>query len=230
MKSLLPSEIFNSLVTKAKGWANVNPANVFEYILSDEFGDLSENEFHIVLDKINRLWDKSNTLRANLEAMVKENDALGDSFPHLKLSDQDLFRSAFSIAKRNTYRLLPIVNNFMNLPGQHHTRSLFTEFSAYLLLHYLNYSHDANTNHLAFSCENVPQDNNPRHFGLATVETVALAVTSPKNISDADWADFQEYQKKKEAKKDKTPVAGKLCLHQRLKTKDAQISITLTLS
>lgn len=217
MKSLLPPEIYNTLVVNAKGWANVNPANVFEYILSDEFGDLSVNELQIVLDKINQLWDKSKTLRANLEAMVKENDALGDSFPHLKLSDQDLFRSAFSIAKNNIYRLLPVVNDFMRLPGQNHTKSLFSEFSAYLLLHYPNYSHDDNTNHLAFSCENVPQVNNLRHFGLAAVETkaavetVALAVTSPKNISDADWAEFQDYQAKKSAIKQKPPVVGKLC-------------------
>ena len=101
----------------------------------------------------------------------------------------------------------------MNLPGQNPTKSLFPEFSAYLLLHYPNYSHDANTNHLAFSGENVPQDNNPRHFGLAAVETVALAATSPKNISDADWAEFQEYQAKKEAIKQKHPVVGKLCFY-----------------
>lgn len=211
MKSLLPSAIFDSLVIKAKGWANVNPADVFEYILGDEFGDISENELQIVLDRINQPWDKSKTLKANLEAMVKENDALGDSFPHLKLSDQDLFRSAVSIAKKDIYRLLPIVNNFMNLPGQKHTVSLFSEFSAYLLSHYPNYSHKENTNHLAFSGENVPQETIPRHFGLAATETIALAATSPKNISDADWAEFQDYQAKKSATKQKPPVVGKLC-------------------
>ena len=213
IKSLLDNDIFNTLVTKAgmQGWANVEPADVFEYILGDEFGDISENELQIVLDRINQPWDKSKTLKANLEAMVKENDALGDSFPHLKLTDQALFRSAFSIAKRNTYRLLPIVNNFMLIPGQGHTKSLFPDFSAYLLLHYPNYGHDANTNHLAFSGENALQDNNPLHFGLAAVEPVALAVTSPRNISNADWAEFQDYQAKKLAVKEKPPVVGKLC-------------------
>ena len=92
----------------------------------------------------------------------------------------------------------------MNLPGQNPTKSLFPEFSAYLLLHYPNYSHDANTNHLAFSGENVPQDNNPRHFGLAAVETVALAATSPARALDEkseEWLAFQEWRKIQEAKK-----------------------------
>ena len=57
MKSLLPSAIFDSLVIKAKGWANVSPADVFEYILGDEFGDISENDLQIVLDKINQPGD-----------------------------------------------------------------------------------------------------------------------------------------------------------------------------
>ena len=216
IKSLLDTDIFNTLVTKAgmQGWANVEPADVFEYIMGDDFSDLSENELQIVLDRINQPWDKSITLKANLEAMVKENNALGDSFPDLKLTDQALFRSALSIAKRNTYRLLPIVNTFMLLPGQGHTKSMFPDFSAYLLLHYPNYGHDANTNHLAFSGEKALQDNNPLHFGLAAVETVALAATSPARALDEkseEWLAFQEWRKSQEAKKSKTPVEGKLC-------------------
>ena len=91
IKSLLDTDIFNTLVTKAgmQGWANVEPADVFEYIMGDEFSDLSENELQIVLDRINKPWGKSKTLKANLEAMVKENNALGDSFPDIKTySDQ----------------------------------------------------------------------------------------------------------------------------------------------
>ena len=43
MKALLPGDIFDSLVLKAgiEGWSNVMPADVFDYILHDEFSDLS---------------------------------------------------------------------------------------------------------------------------------------------------------------------------------------------
>ena len=105
--------------------------------------------------------------------MTKENNALGDTFPDLILTDQELFRSAFSISKSKNYCLLPIVNDFMKLPGQNHTRSVFSEFSSYLILKYPNYIHDENTNHLAFGCENVPIDNNFRPYAIAIVENYA---------------------------------------------------------
>jgi len=157
MKALLPNDIFESIVLKAgiEGWSNVMPADVFDYILNDEFSDLSNENLDAILKKINKPWIKSIPLKANMEAMIKENNALKAAFPHLALTDQDLFRSAVSIAKSDNYRLLPIVNNFMLLPGQHITRSLFSEFSAYILKFYLNFSHAKNTNHLAFVCENV---------------------------------------------------------------------------
>ena len=60
MKVLLPPEIFDSLKINAEiqGWANVNPADVLDYILSDEFADLSENDLSTFLKKINQPWDK----------------------------------------------------------------------------------------------------------------------------------------------------------------------------
>ena len=143
MKALLPADIFESLVLKAgiEGWSNVEPADVFNYILDDEFSDLSDKDLKSITKKINKPWNKSIPLKSNLEAMLKENNALKEAFPHLALTDQDLFRSAVEIAKSDNYRLLPIVNNFMALPGQHITRSLFSEFSAYILKSYLNHSH-----------------------------------------------------------------------------------------
>jgi hypothetical protein len=157
MKALLPGDIFDSLVLKAgiEGWSNVSPADVFNYILDDEFSDLSEDNLNKVLDKIKKPWNKSIPLKTNMENMLKENEALREAFPHLALSDQDLFRVAFEIAKSDNYRLLPIVNNFMELPGQHITKSLFSNFSDYILKKYLNYSHAKNTKHLAFICENI---------------------------------------------------------------------------
>ena len=111
----------------------------------------------------------------------------------------------------------------MKLPGQNHTKSLFSEFSAYLLLHYPNYSHDANTNHLAFSCENVPQVNNPtlnlnnRNFhplGAAaevSIPNEAIALAARVDEKSEEWLAFQDWRKIQEAKKSKTPVEGKLC-------------------
>jgi len=157
MKALLPGDIFDSLVLKAgiEGWSNVMPADVFDYILNDEFSDLSNENLKSIIRKINKPWNKSIPLKSNMEAMLKENNALKEAFPHLALTDQDLFRCAVEIAKSDNYRLLPIVNNFMLLPGQHITRSLFSEFSTFVLKNYLNHSHARNTSHLAFICENV---------------------------------------------------------------------------
>ena len=157
MKALLPGDIYDSLILKAgiEGWSNVSPADVFNYILDDEFSDLSEDNLNEVLNKIKKPWNKSIPLKTNMENMLKENEALKEAFPHLALSDQGLFRVAFEIAKSDNYRLLPIVNNFMELSGQHITKSLFSDFSDYILKKYLNYSHAKNTKHLAFICENI---------------------------------------------------------------------------
>ena len=56
MKELLPGDIFDSLILKAgiEGWSNVSPADVFNYILDDEFSDLSEDNLNGVLDKIKK--------------------------------------------------------------------------------------------------------------------------------------------------------------------------------
>ena len=191
MQGLLPDHVFDTLKLNAgiEGWANVNPEDVFEYILSDTFSDLSEEDLNMVMNKINKQWDKKLSLKSNLENMVKENNALGAAFPDLKLSDQELFRIALPIAKGKNYRLLPIVKIFMQLPGQHIARSLFSEFSAYLLLHYPTSIHDEGTNHLAFSCENIPQVNVIQPYALAAVNNcddggLALAANAlPKPLA-----------------------------------------------
>jgi hypothetical protein len=222
MKALLPENMYDSLKLKAgvEGWSNVEPADVFTYILNDEFADLSDADLDGIIKKINQPWNKNIALKSNLESMVKENNNLKAAFPHLALTDQDLFRSAFKISRSDNYRLLPIVNNFMLLPGQHITRSLFSEFSNYILKNYLNYSHDKNTNHLAFICENVDKSSNNRpHHALGATATdlepeeptALVAKANERFVPDKDWAAFQKFM----ADKNKTPKSkfGKLCFY-----------------
>jgi len=203
MKTLLPADIFESLVLKAgiEGWSNVSPADVFNYILDDEFSDLSEDNLNVVLDKIKKPWNKRIPLKTNMENMLKENEALKEAFPHLALSDQGLFRVAFEIAKSDNYRLLPIVNNFMALPGQHITRSLFSEFSAYILKSYLNHSHAKNTHHLAFICENVDTplalaststivDDGGLALAANALQTPSAAIANPPAWNQKDYAEY----------------------------------------
>jgi hypothetical protein len=204
MKALLPESFYVSLVLKAgiEGWSNVEPADVFTYILDDEFSDLSDNDLNVIIRKINQPWNKNFSLKSNLESMVKENNDLKAAFPHLALTDQDLFRSAFNISKSENYRLLPIVNNFMSLPGQHITRSLFSEFADYILKNYLLYSHAKNTNHLAFICENVDKSSDNRfHHALGAAATnstpeepTALAAKANERVvPEKDWAAYQKF-------------------------------------
>ena len=222
MKALLPEDIFESLKLKAgiEGWSNVEPADVFDHILSDEFSDLSDGNLDIIIKKINQPWNKSIPLKSNLEAMVKENDNLRAAFPHLALTDQDLFRSAFKISKSDNYRLLPIVNNFMSLPGQHITKSLFSEFASYILQNYLIYSHVKNTNHLAFICENVDKSSDNRfHHALGAAATdsdpdepTALAAkVNERIVPEKDWADYQKFIA--DRKKPRKLKFGRLCFY-----------------
>jgi hypothetical protein len=54
-----------------EGWSNVEPADVFDYILSDDFSDLSDANLDVIIKKINQPWNKNITLKSNLESMVK---------------------------------------------------------------------------------------------------------------------------------------------------------------
>ena len=222
MKALLPESFYVSLVLKAgiEGWSNVEPADVFTYILDDEFSDLSDNDLNVIMRKINQPWNKNISLKSNLESMVKENNDLKAAFPHLALTDQDLFRSAFNISKSDNYRLLPIVNNFMSLPGQHITRSLFSEFADYILRNYLLYSHAKNTNHLAFICENVDKSSDNRfHHALGAAATnsepeepTALAAkVNERIVPEKDWAEYQKFIA--DRKKPPKLKFGRLCFY-----------------
>ena len=222
MKALLPESFYVSLVLKAgiEGWSNVEPADVFTYILDDEFSDLSDNDLNVIMRKINQPWNKNISLKSNLESMVKENNDLKAAFPHLALTDQDLFRSAFNISKSDNYRLLPIVNNFMSLPGQHITRSLFSEFADYILKNYLLYSHAKNTNHLAFICENVDKSSDNRfHHALGAAATnsepeepTALAAKiNERIVPEKDWAEYQKFIA--DRKKPPKLKFGRLCFY-----------------
>jgi hypothetical protein len=156
MKELIPSEIFDSLVIKGgdRGWAGIDPADVFETILGPEYGKLTKAELKNAREKVTRLWNKEITLKANLEAMVKANKSIGASFPHLLLNDQEMFRHAFDIGTNPEFGLTDTINDFMILPGQDYLLSLFPEFVAYLLLHYPKRTiTDPSLAHQAFCCE-----------------------------------------------------------------------------
>ena len=97
-----------------EGWPIVEPADVFEYILGDEFGTITAEELSKAKDKVKKLWNKSISLKSNLEAMRETNEQLGATFPHMKLNDQIMFQ----IALNPSYDLVQVVNNFMD-SGHH---------------------------------------------------------------------------------------------------------------
>lgn len=190
MKHLLPPKIFNSLVAKGgiEGWSNVTPEMVFDYVLGNDFAQLTVGEVEEAQAKISRAWDRKLTLLENLEAMEEANRTLGDSFPHLKLDDQHLFRIAYTIAKSPNYRLAVTVDNFMT-PDQHFLTSLYSVFSKYLLENYRNRIFTEDNGHLAFICEDGYKESNLRPYALAAVNNcddggLALAANAlPKPLA-----------------------------------------------
>jgi len=190
MQAMLPPEVFKSLERSkgVEGWAIVEPSDVFDYILSNEMGNITAAELQTVQDAIKNPWDKRKALRTNLEEMVEKNNLIGETFPHMKLNDQLMFQIAFHIAENPIYDLKDTINDFMMLPGQDITTSVFPEFMEYILEKYPKLSHDENKGHLAFSCEK-----RYKRYGMAATEStiekdeegLALAANAPKNPSAA---------------------------------------------
>ena len=213
MRTLLPIEIFNSLeiIGGPRKWANINPEDVFNYVLGENFAKLNDKELEEAEEKISKPWDKKLPLQANLEAMIKANNDLGDSFPELKYSENKMFRIAYKIATSKNYRLVPTVNKFMG-PGEDLLTSSFTNFSTFLLANYQNTSHVEENGHLAFICESGYKESKFRPFGLAvTAETedggLALAANAlntpsaakanlPTGWNTNNWNHYQRLLKK----------------------------------
>ena len=190
MQSMLPSEIFTSLERSKgiQGWSIVDPADVFEYILSDKFGTITADELTKAQDKVKMLWNKSKSLRSNLEDMMEANESIGATFAHMRLDDQMLFQIAYNIALNPNYDLVDTVNAFMAKADQSLTTSLFPDFMAYILEHYPKIHKVPGREHLAFSCEARYKS---KAYGMAAIEDakdgggLALAANAPQKPSAA---------------------------------------------
>ena len=218
----IPSDIYKTLELKGgtKGWAVIEPNDVFELILSDAHASVPADTLRNAIESISKLWARNIPLRTNIEAMKETNLIIGASFPHLAKSDQELFRIAHDIAILPQYDLATTVDDFMRPDNQSYQTSLFSEFSEYLIVKYTDRRKLPDRGHLAFIDEGRYIESPYRVamvVGTAAeisnpTESVALAAkTSERHITDADWADFQDFQKKREAAKQKVPVVGKLC-------------------
>ena len=218
----IPKDIYKTLELRggARGWAVIEPADVFELILSDAHASVPAETLKKAIESISKLWARNVPLRTNIEAMQEMNLIIGASFPHLAKSDQEMFRIAHDIAILPQYDLATTVDDFMEPDNQKYETSLFSEFSEYLIVKYTDRRKLPDRGHLAFIDEERYIENPYRVamvVGTAAeipnpTESVALAAkTSERHITDADWADYQDYQKKKGATKQKTPIVGKLC-------------------
>ena len=207
MKDILPKEIFDTLVIQggSDGWAAILPEDVFELILSDEYGQVTPSELKSAQAKVSVMWKKELTLKANLENMKEANILIGATFPHLLLSEQDMFRIAYDIGISSNFSLVSTINNFMDLPGQGYTSSHFTQFMAYLLLHYPKMAQPDGKSHLAFfgDAHHVVK---PLHkLGLAAIgitkeeeeeDHLALAALNKPDWNQKNWDSYQKLLKK----------------------------------
>ena len=219
IKSMIPEEVYNTLVIKGgtRGWAIIDPSDVFELILSDEYSKVSADILKLTVENISIPWNKDLPLKSNLENMAELNTIIGAAFPHLMKSDQEMFRIAHDIAILPQYDLATTVDDFMKLDGQEYELSLFSEFSKYLLTEYMGRRKLPNLNHLAFADEPRYLPKLPKHYhplaALAEVtepQPLAMAATG-KTVSDKDWANFQKFMAAEAAKAAKPPKEGLLC-------------------
>ena len=219
IKSMIPEEIYNTLVLQSgsRGWAVVEPCDVFDLILGEEYSKVPAPVLKEVVERISKLWDKDKPLKSNLENMTELNTIIGASFPLLVKSDQELFRIAHDIAILPEYDLATTVDDFMKLEGQDYELSLFSEFSKYLLTEYIGRRKLPNLNHLAFADEprylsKLPKHNHPWAAVADATEpqTLAFAATS-RSVPEKDWINFQKFMASEAAKAAKPPKIGSLC-------------------
>jgi len=208
IKLNLPPEIYDSLVIQggATGWAAITPGDIFDLILSDEYGEVTPTELKAAQAKISVMWKKDISLRANLENMKEANNTIAATFPHLRLSEQDMFRIAYDIGISTNFRLISTINKFMDLPGQGYTISNFTQFMAYLLLHYPKEAHLPGREHLAFFGEGqVDKKEAPPKFALSALNVteeedqedgLALAALGKHEWNQKNWDLYQKLLKK----------------------------------
>ena len=207
MKELLPKDIFDTLVIQGgtEGWAAILPEDVFDLILSDEYGQLTPTELKSAQAKVSVMWKKELTLKANLENMKEANTLVGATFPHLLLSEQDMFRIAYDIGISSNFCLVSTINNFMDLPGQGYTSSHFTQLMAYLLLHYPKMAQPDGKSHLAFFGDAHQVDKRLHKLGLATIgvteeeeeeNNLALAALNKPDWNQKNWDAYQKFLKK----------------------------------
>ena len=217
----IPSDIYKTLELRGgtRGWAVIEPADVFELILSDAHASVPADTLRNAIESISKPWARNVPLRTNIEAMQEMNLIIGASFPHLAKSEQEMFRIAHDIAILPQYDLATTVDDFMRPDNQTYQTSLFSEFSEYLIVKYTDRRKLPDRGHLAFIDEERYIENSYRvAMAVGTVaeisnptESVALAAkTTERHITDADWADYQDYRKKKDATK-QAPIVGKLC-------------------
>ena len=179
IKTLIPEEIFKTLVLQGgtRGWAIIEPADVFELILSIEYSYVSAETIKKSVEQISILWNKELPLKTNIENMKEMNLIVGTAFPHLLKTDQEMFRIAHDIAILPQYDLATTVDDFMKLENQNYEVSLFPEFSKYLETRYMNRRKLPSLGHLAFSDE-------PRY--VQNINRLAMAVSA--NTDDGGLA------------------------------------------
>ena len=233
IKLNLPSEIYDTLVIQggATGWAAITPGDIFDLILSDEYGEVTPSELKTAQAKISVMWRKDISLKANLENMIESNKTIGATFPHLRLSEQDMFRAAYDIGISSNFRLITTINQFMNLPGQGYTLSQFTQFMAYLLLHYPKEAHPPGKEHLAFFGDAKPIEKAAQpKFALSALNVteeedqedgLALAALGKHEWNQKNWDLYQKLIKKPPPKAPAKPPPiipagsklGKICFN-----------------
>jgi hypothetical protein len=171
IKSLIPEEIFKTLILQGgtRGWAIIEPKDVFDLILSDEYSSVSAETIKKSVEQISTLWKKELPLKTNIENMKEMNLIVGTAFPDLLKTDQEMFRIAHDIAILPQYDLATTVDDFMKMDNQNYEVSLFPVFSEYLETRYMNRRKLPNLGHLAFADE-------PRY--VQSIHRFAMAVSS----------------------------------------------------
>jgi hypothetical protein len=93
MRKLLPIEIFNSLeiIGGPRKWANINPEDVFNYVLSENFAKLNSTHKIVFIGGINELGSTSIAEHQQLIQLLEKNEwekviLVGGDFEHCQHS------------------------------------------------------------------------------------------------------------------------------------------------